>query len=109
MTGGRGEASGQVSARVLLARDRQRERRTATGVAINADLPPRVLREVARPDSDGEAMLRGAMERFGLSARGHDRVLRVARTLADLDGASSVCMRNVAEALQFRGRPSPAE
>jgi magnesium chelatase family protein len=47
------------------------------------------------------------MERFALSARGHDRVLRVARTLADLDGCSGVAAAHVGEALQFRGRPAP--
>jgi magnesium chelatase family protein len=92
-----------VAARVEAARRRQAARHGRTGVLLNADLPPRVLREVAAPDGEGEALLRRAMERLGLSARGHDRTLRLARTLADLEGAATVYVAHVAEALQFRG------
>ena len=109
MTEGPGEASVRVGARVSLARALQEERRERTLVPANSDLPPRVLRNVAAPDAEGEALLRAAMERFGLSARGHDRVLRVARTIADLDASERVAMRHIAEALQFRGRPAAPE
>jgi magnesium chelatase family protein len=102
MTGPPGEASARVAARVESARRRQRERHPRTGVSLNSDLAPRALREVAAPDAEGEALLRAAMEHFGLSARGHDRALRVARTLADLEGSPAVGASHVAEALQFR-------
>jgi magnesium chelatase family protein len=102
MMGARGEGSTTVAARVAAARARQARRTKRTGVAVNADLPPRVLRDVAAPDAEGEGLLRAAMERFGLSARGHDRVLRVARTLADLDASTGVRAGHVAEALHFR-------
>jgi magnesium chelatase family protein len=75
-------------------------------VLLNADLATRVLREVAALDEEGAGLLREAMERFALSARGHDRVLRVARTLADLEGCPGVTAAHVGEALQFRGRPA---
>src|SRR5204863_7690641 len=104
-----GEPIAAVAARVESARQLQRSRADRTCVPLNSELPPRALREVAVPDAEGEALLRGAMERFGLSARGHDRALRVARTLADLEGASRIAGRHVAEALHFRalgtGRP----
>ena len=103
MIGKPGEASGPVASRVRAARRRQADRLALTGVAVNADVPPRVLRDLAGPDPEGESLLRTAMERFGLSARGHDRVLRVARTLADLEASNGVDAGHVAEALQFRG------
>jgi len=102
MTGPPGEASARIASRVQAARARQADRRQRMGATVNADLPPRVLREVAATDADGEDLLRRAMERFGVSARGHDRVLRVARTLADLVGSSRVEAGHIAEALQFR-------
>jgi len=102
MTGLPGEPSATVAARVDSARRRQRSRQDGTGVALNSELPPRALRDVAVPDSEGEALLRGAMERFGLSARGHDRALRVARTLADLEGEARIGGRHLGEALHFR-------
>ena len=61
-----------------------------------------MLEEVAGPDAEGRALLNKAAERFGLSARGYHRVLRVARTIADLDGAEGVLRPHIAEALSFR-------
>jgi magnesium chelatase family protein len=103
MMGPPAEASVAVARRVEAARRRQADRAGATVVALNADLATRILRDVAALDSEGAALLREAMERFALSARGHDRILRVARTLADLDSSSAVRTVHVAEALQFRG------
>jgi magnesium chelatase family protein len=57
---------------------------------------------VCRPDAQGKALLRQAVERIGLSARGYDRVLKVARTIADLAGAEAVAADHVAEAIQYR-------
>jgi magnesium chelatase family protein len=109
MMGPPGESSAAVAARVEEARRRQAGRLGCTSVTLNADLSPRILRQVARADAAGADLLRQAMERFGLSARGHDRVLRVARTLADLEGVPDVGARHVGEALHFRGHPAPPD
>ncbi len=61
-----------------------------------------MLDQIAAPDAPGKAMLVASAERFGLSARGYHRALRVARTIADLDGAATVCKIHIAEALSFR-------
>ena len=103
LTGPPGETSAAVRDRVLAARARQAARRAATGARANAELEPATLRLTAQTDAAGEALLARAMEQNGLSGRAHDRVLRVARTLADLDGAGPVASRHIAEALHFRG------
>ncbi len=98
-----GETSQTVAARVAAARDVQASRFDATpGLRQNADAEGALLEEVATPDSEGRELLIRAAERFGLSARGYHRVLRVARTIADLEGAKDVRRVHVAEALSFR-------
>jgi magnesium chelatase family protein len=99
------EGSKEVAARVAQARAIQAERYAALGLAgvgINAAAPAAVLEEVARPDSTGLALLRDAADAMRLSARGYHRVLRVARTLADLDCADKVGRVHLAEALSYR-------
>ena len=97
-----GEPTAVVRDRVLAARDRQAARDGATGVRCNAELPPHALREVARPGAAGEQMLRRAVDRAGLTARALDRLLRVARTIADLAGREAIATTDIAEALQYR-------
>jgi magnesium chelatase family protein len=97
-----GESSAAVRARVAAARDRQRRRLVDEGAATNAELTRRGVATWCRPDDRGRALLARAAERFGLTARACDRVLKVARTLADLAGSSSVLSEHVAEALQYR-------
>jgi len=99
------EGSREVGERVARARAIQADRYAALGVPqirTNAGASGPVLEEVARPDSAGLALLRDAAEAMRLSARGYHRVLRVARTLADLDGAAKLGRVHLAEALSYR-------
>lgn len=91
------ESSAQLRERVEAAREKQ-ERRGFT----NAALPSSRLRQLCVLDDAGERTLEMAVRRMGLSARAHDRVLKVARTVADLDGADRVSAKHVAEAVQYR-------
>ena len=99
------EGSREVAERVALARERQVARYAAAGlphVRCNAAASGAILEDVARPDSSGLSLLREAADAMRLSARGYHRVLRVARTLADLDGAEKVGRVHLAEALSNR-------
>lgn len=98
-----GDPSGTVAARVDAARDVQAARFAGrAGARLNADAEGEMLESVAAPDDAGRALITRAAERFGLSARGYHRVLRVARTIADLDGSDAVLRPHVAEAISFR-------
>lgn len=96
-SGGDGESSAVVRERVVQARARQVER----GV-VNATLSGRQLQAACSLEPSGEKLLSGAMEKLGLSARALHRILRVARTLADLEGASAVARPHLVEALGYR-------
>jgi magnesium chelatase family protein len=99
------EGSAEVAARVARARDIQSRRYAALSLGAsvtNAQVSGPVLEEVARPDKSGLALLREAADMMRLSARGYHRVLRVARTLADLDGSERVGRIHLAEALSYR-------
>jgi magnesium chelatase family protein len=94
-----------VAARVARARAMQAERYATLGLPqlrTNANAHGPLLEEMARPDANGLALLRDAADAMRLSARGYHRVLRVARTLADLDGAEKVARVHLAEALSYR-------
>lgn len=98
-----GDTSATVAMRVALARDRQARRfADHPGTRVNADAEGSLLEEIAAPDAEGRALLVKVAERFGLSARGYHRVLRVARTIADLEGAATVRQPHVAEAVSYR-------
>ncbi len=97
------EPSQAIRLRVEAARARQRQRfPPGTGVASNACLAPRELRRYCRPDPAAEELLRAALTRLGLSARAYHRVLKVARTIADLAGEETVGTAHVSEAIQYR-------
>ena len=101
-----GEPSAAVAARVAAARERQAARYAdMPGVTVNADVSGDALMAVAAPDAEGHDMLLRATDRFRLSARGYHRVLKVARTIADLDGEEGVRRPHVAEALSYRLAP----
>jgi magnesium chelatase family protein len=106
------EGSRDVAARVARARAVQAERYARfnlNGVRTNSAAPAAILEDVARPDSAGLALLRDASDALRLSARGYHRVLRVARTLADLDGAEKVGRVHLAEALSYRALADAAQ
>ncbi len=100
------EGSAEVAARVAAARERQRARYAAVESAqrprSNAELDGRLLEQLAEPDAEGRALLAQAADKMKLTARGYHRVLRVARTLADLEGSADVRRLHVAEALTYR-------
>ncbi len=102
-----GEPSSAIRQRVTRARQVQLQRYAGRPYRCNAQVPARVLRKVAVPDAAGRELLRAAMERLGLSARAYDRILRVARTIADLEGAETVTAAHVAEAIQYRSLDRP--
>lgn len=99
----KGESSSVIRERVIRAREIQIERfKDTPGVYCNAQMNTRLLNKWALPDSDSIAMLKTAMERFNLSARAYDRILKVARTIADLDGSENVKSYHIQEAITYR-------
>jgi magnesium chelatase family protein len=94
---GDGQSSAQIRERVEAARALQRQRGF-----YNSQIPPSQLRILCALDESGERTLEMAVRRMNLSARAHDRMLRVARTIADLDHSEGVCAKHLAEAVQFR-------
>ena len=97
-----GEPSAAIRSRVIAARARQQDRYGTGGSRTNAELTPPLMAEHCRLDRRGQQLLSTAIERMGLSARGYDRVRKLARTIADLEGSLDVSADHVAEALQFR-------
>jgi magnesium chelatase family protein len=98
-----GESSSAIRARVEAARDIQRHRfRNQPGVYCNAHMSTRDIRRHCRLDDAGNAILENAMLRLGLSARSYDRILKVSRTIADLERSENILSAHVAEAIQYR-------
>jgi magnesium chelatase family protein len=99
----RGDSSATVAARVAEARARQAARfADHPAVRVNAEAEGALLEEIASPDAEGRALLARVAERIGLTARGYHRVLRTARTIADLDGSDRVRSPHLAEAVSYR-------
>ena len=101
-----GESTTNVRARVEHARSVQCERLKGAALYCNAQMGPREVRKHCGHDDNCARLLQGAMRALGLSARGYSRVLKVARTIADLAGESSIGAAHVAEAIQYRERAS---
>jgi magnesium chelatase family protein len=102
--GAASESSAVIRARVLQARERQRERFTGAKEKIfsNAQMGTRQIRAFCELGADAEKLLERAMQQQGLTARAHDRILKVARTIADLEGQPSITVPHIAEAIQYR-------
>ncbi|HET6244142.1 MAG: YifB family Mg chelatase-like AAA ATPase [Bacteroidetes bacterium] len=97
------EKSETIRERVILAREIQEKRYiNAHGIHCNAQMTSKLLKEICKIDAAGQQLLKIAMERLGLSARAYDRILKVARTIADLEKSESIQNQHLAEAIQFR-------
>ena len=103
------EPSADIRTRVVLARERQLRRYEGTGTYCNAQLGPKGTREHCRLADGGGALVETAIQQLGLSGRAYHRILRVARTIADLDAASAVAPEHLAEAIQYRSLDRPVE
>lgn len=96
------EDSQAMRSRIEKARSIQNERYNSHGIQVNAQLRPRDIKKYCRLSDDAQHLLRTAFRSLGLSARGYDRILKVARTIADLDGSERIGAAHVAEAIQYR-------
>jgi magnesium chelatase family protein len=97
------ESSACVRSRVLRAREIQCVRyRGEKKLYANSQMPPRLIRQHCAISAEGEKLLESAIQRLGLSARAHDRILKVSRTIADLEGAESLLPKHLSEAIQYR-------
>lgn len=98
-----GEKSAVVRERVVQARKIQEKRYEATkNIHCNAQMTSKLLREICKIDSTGQLMLKNAMEKLSLSARAYDRILKVSRTIADLEGSADILSEHLAEAIHYR-------
>ena len=100
--GQREEPSAAIRERVSAARRRQRERYAGLGFGLNAHIPDGYFTQFCQPTEEADRLLRRAFDRFGMSARAYRRVLKVARTIADLEGSAAIAAAHVAEAIQYR-------
>jgi magnesium chelatase family protein len=99
----RGESSRDIAQRVVAARQAQAERfKDLSGIYCNAQMPSRMVREVCAVSAAGQMLVRKAMEKLQLSARAYDRILKVARTAADLESSPNIKVEHLAEAIHFR-------
>ena len=98
-----GECSAAIRERVIAARERQTERfRDEEGIYGNAQMNSRLLKEVCALSTAGQTLLKTAMDKLNLSARAYDRILKVSRTIADLEGSETIKVEHLAEAIQYR-------
>lgn len=98
----KGESSAEIKKRVNAARAIQTQRFKGTSVTCNAKMTPSMTREYCRLDENSKKLLETCFENLGLSARAYDKILRIARTIADLDGSENIALPHVTEAVQYR-------
>ena len=94
--------SEQIRARVVKARNIQLERYKGLGIYTNSELTPKLIRKYCKLDEDGSMILKGAVKKFNMSARAYDRVLKLARTIADLDCSENIQSKHIAQAINYR-------
>jgi magnesium chelatase family protein len=97
-----GESSASIQDRVMRARELQRARLADTPFRHNADMPSKALKDFCPLSDDCIGLLRAAIDQFGLSARAHDRIIKLARTIADLETTETISVAHIAEAVQYR-------
>ena len=97
-----GERSEDIKKRVNKSRDIQTERFTGTGIYSNSQMNPKQIRKFCNMNTDSKELLKNALDKMGLSARAYDRILKVSRTIADLDGSEKIETNHVSEAVQYR-------
>ena len=98
-----GEASSVIRKRVIAARHVQAERfQHVKSLSVNADMGTREVRKYCQIDKEGQALLKSAMDQMGLSARAYDRIIKVSRTIADLEESLNIKPEHLAEAIQYR-------
>ena len=96
------ETSSEIKERVNKARKIQLERYKNDGIYSNAELTPKLIQKYCKLDEQGRILLQKAFEKLGLSARAYGRILKVARTIADLDNSENIMQKHIAEAVQYR-------
>lgn len=96
------ESSAAIRERVERAREIQRRRFEGTDISCNAKMAPRMTRELCVLDEEAKALLKLSFEKLGLSARAYDKILRISRTIADLEGSELICSAHIAQAVQYR-------
>ncbi len=102
LTQNNAESSADIKSRTNQARDQQQERLKNTGIFTNAQMTQKQLKKFCILNREGQDLLKAAIDELGLSARAHDKVLKVARTIADLAGKAEILPEHIAEAIQYR-------
>ena len=97
-----GETSSVIKDRVNRAREIQKQRFKGKGIYSNSQMSPSMVRKQSKPDAEGLKLLETAIDKLGLSARAYDRILKVSRTIADLDESENVLSQHISEAIQYR-------
>ena len=96
------ESSDSIRRRVIAAREIMLKRYRGTGIFANSQLTPAMIREYCALDDDASAVMKSAFDRLGLSARGYDRILKLARTVADMEKSERIQKQHIARAVQLR-------
>lgn len=102
LTQSHAESSAEIKSRTSQAREQQQERLKSTGVFTNAQMTQKQLKKFCILNREGQDLLKAAIDELGLSARAHDKVLKVARTIADLADKPEILTEHIAEAIQYR-------